>query len=82
MSGAYSELFSAWGHQFLSLFQAQFFFGRVNFEQLKYGTKNGSREVRGHATPTKIWKLTYAYCNGYFSAFKQFLKKVYHIFGP
>ena len=47
MSGAYSEFFSGRGHQILSLFQAQFFPGRVILSN--WSNKNDFRGVPGHA---------------------------------
>ena len=52
MSGAYSEFFSGRGHQISSLFQAQFFPGRVILSNLS--NKSDFRGVRGHATPKNL----------------------------
>ena len=76
MSGANSEFFSGRGHQISSLFQAQFFPGRVISSNLS--NKNDFRGVRGHATPKIFGK--FAYCNGHFSAFRTILRQSLFIF--
>ena len=50
MSGAYSEFFSGRGHQFLSLFRAQFFSADLILSNLS--TENASRES-GDMLPRK-----------------------------
>ena len=72
MSGAYSEFFSGRGHQISSLFQAQFFPGRVILSNLS--DTNDFREVRGHA-PTKIFENLHTVMV-ILALFKQFSGKV------
>ena len=78
MSGAYSEFFSGRGHQISSLFQAQFFPGRVISNNLI--NKNDFRGVRGHATRKIVENLHTVMV--ILALFEQFLGKVCSYFWP
>ena len=78
MLGAYSEFFSGRGHQISSLFQAQFFPGRVISSNLS--NKNDFREVRGMLPRTFFEKLHTVMV--ILALFKQFSGKVCSYFWP
>ena len=80
MSGAYSEFYSGKGHQILSLFQTQFFPGRVISSILS--NKNDCRGVQGHASlPRKIFENLHTVMV-ILALFEQFSGKVCSYFWP
>ena len=78
MSGAYSEFFSGKGHQVSSLFQGQFFPGRVISSNVS--NKNDFRGVRG-MVPRKIFENLHTVMV-ILALFEQFSGKVCSYFWP